>query len=139
MEQQSQARARPEETRELRESRETGRRSQGHERVAQTGHTAQALLQGAPMLDLPPARLEELAGWLGNSGMAALLAAQGPPLEEAELRFPTGEADTEPFPVPETAPALTEPPMALAGPVSGRAFDPAGLWTEGGEPHGPVL
>ena len=33
------------------------------------------MLAGAPVWELPPNRLEELAGWLGNQGMNALLEA----------------------------------------------------------------
>ncbi len=81
---------------------------------------------GRPLLDLPPEGLEELAAWMGNQGMEELLAAQGPPLEEADFRPPTGEPETEPFPVPEGAPELADSQF-LNGPVSGQAFDPAYL------------
>lgn len=81
---------------------------------------------GRSLLDLPPEGLEELAAWMGNQGMEELLAAQGPPLEEADFRPPTGEPETEPFPVPEGAPELADS-QSLNGPVSGQTFDPAYL------------
>lgn len=102
------------------------RREPERERLGNAGLTARAVSAGRSLLDLPPEGLEELAAWMGNQGMEELLAAQGPPLEEADFRPPTGEPETEPFPVPEGAPELADP-QALNGPVSGQAFDPAYL------------
>ena len=76
---------------------------------------------------MPPGRLEELAAWLGNQGMADLLERQALPLEEA--RFPLPQAvETQPFPVPEDAPVPTaQPPSLTAGEPGSRAYDPAQL------------
>ena len=89
------------------------RREPERERLGNAGLTARAVSAGRSLLDLPPEGLEELA-------------AQGPPLEEADFRPPTGEPETEPFPVPEGAPELADS-QSLNGPVSGQAFDPAYL------------
>lgn len=102
------------------------RREPERERLGNAGLTARAVSAGRSLLDLPPEGLEELAAWMGNQGMEELLAAQGPPLEEADFRPPTGEPETEPFPVPEGAPELADS-QSLNGPVSGQAFDPAYL------------
>lgn len=102
------------------------RREPERERLGNAGLTARAVSAGRSLLDLPPEGLEELAAWMGNQGMEELLAAQGPPLEEADFRPPTGEPETEPFPVPEGAPELADSQF-LNGPVSGQAFDPAYL------------
>lgn len=53
------------------------------------------------LLDLPPQRLVELAGFIGNSGMLALMELQSPPLEQARFQMPRGEPETAPFQVPE--------------------------------------
>lgn len=53
------------------------------------------------LLDLPPQRLEELAGFIGNSGMLALMELQPPPMEEVRFQMPGGEPGTVPFQVPE--------------------------------------
>ena len=57
-------------------------------------------------MDLPPADLEELAGTIGNSAMAELIAAGTP---EPELHgFSLGEAPvTKPFEASVDMPALT--------------------------------
>ena len=102
------------------------RREPERERLGNAGLTARAVSAGRSLLDLPPEGLEELAAWMGNQGMEELLAAQGPPLEEADFRPPTGEPETEPVPVPEGAPELADS-QSLNGPVSGQAFDPAYL------------
>ena len=85
--------------------------------------------EGASLLEMPPRRLEELAGLVGNQGMTALLEQQALPLEQAPFTLPP-EVRTEPFSVPEGEAVLTaEPPVLTAGPAGGRAFDPAGLAT----------
>lgn len=70
-------------------------------------------------MDLPPADLEELAGTIGNSAMAELVAAGTP---EPELHgFSMGEAPvTAPFEASVDMPALTAAPTtdAGAGPVT---------------------
>lgn len=97
---------------------------------------ARAALEGASLLEMPPARLEELAALLGNQGMAALLEQQSLPLEETRFALPEA-AQTEPFPVPECDPALApEPPVLTVGESGGRAFDPAGLSYGGGGAYG---
>ena len=102
-------------------------RTAERERLSAPGQLARAALEGASLLEMPPARLEELAAWLGNQGMADLLERQALPLEEA--RFPLPQAvETQPFPVPEDAPVPTaQPPSLTAGEPGGRAFDPAQL------------
>lgn len=71
------------------------------------------MLAGESLLDLPPSRLEELAGWVGNQGMAELLELQAGQAEETSFRMPEGEPETEPFPVPESpVPLLDAPPGA---------------------------
>ena len=76
---------------------------------------------------MPPARLEELAAWLGNQGMAQLLERQALPVEETRLTLPE-PAQTRPFPVPEGRQLLTASlPELAAQEGAGRAFDPAGL------------
>ena len=94
------------------------------------------MLAGAPLWELPPNRLEELAGWLGNQGMNALLEAGAPAPERARFLPPDGEVETVPFPVPEMPAETGEPPVELTVETAGRAFDPAGLTAEGGGPHG---
>ena len=75
MEQRSQ-----EKTRQTEQTRETERQTSRipeRERLSGAGYVIRAVAEGASLLDMPPARLEELAGWLGNQNMAALLEAQG--------------------------------------------------------------
>lgn len=118
--------------------KEAERRTPERERLAGPGLTAQAVLEGAPLWELPPQRLEELAALVGNQGMAALLEGQSLPLEEVPFDLPP-EAETAPYPVPDSGPVRTVQPPELAGETAGRAFDPAGLVYGGGEPHGAVL
>ena len=98
-------------------------------RLSAPGLLARAALEGVSLLEMPPARLEELAAWLGNQGMAKLLEQQALPLEQTRLP-PLQALETRPFPVPEGSPVPTAPPPSLAAEVAGgRAFDPAGLAT----------
>ena len=88
---------------------------------------AQAVLEGASLLDIPPQRLEELAALVGNQGMVSLLEQQALPLEQVSFSLPQ-QAETTPYPVPETGPVPTvQPPALTGGQAAGRAFDPAGL------------
>ena len=135
MEQQSQARERQREQPQDRRAEEN-RRTPERERLSDAGLAARAVLAGESLLDLPPSRLEELAGWLGNQGMNALLEAGAPAPERARFLPPDGEVETVPFPVPEMPAETVEPPVELAVETAGRAFDPAGLTAEGGGPHG---
>ena len=121
---------------EHREQTEQLRRQPERERISSAGQAARAVLAGAPLWELPPNRLEELAGWLGNQGMNALLEAGAPAPERARFLPPDGEVETVPFPVPEMPAETVEPPVELAVETAGRAFDPAGLTAEGGGPHG---
>ena len=90
--------------------------------------TAQLALAGASLLDMPPARLEELAGFVGNSAMGALLEAQRPPMETAAFQVPDREPDTTPFPVPEgQLPVLPETAGLTRTPSPNVAADPAAL------------
>ena len=126
MEQRSQ-----EETRQTEQTRETERQTSRipeRERLSGAGYVIRAVAEGASLLDMPPARLEELAGWLGNQNMAALLEAQGGAVAEARFVLPEAAPETAPFPVPETEPLLTGPLQDVTtGETAGRAFDPAAL------------
>ena len=102
------------------------RRELPWDRLSGAGLTARTISAGHSLLDLPPERLKDLAGWIGNQNMAALLQAQGPLLEETDFRLPTGEAETEPCPAPEGMPQQAAP-QGLAEPIAGQAFDPAYL------------
>ena len=114
MEQQSQARERQREQPQDRRAEEN-RRTPERERLSDAGLAARAVLAGESLLDLPPSKLEELAGWVGNQGMAELLELQGEP-------------ETEPFPVPESPVPLLDAPQGLTAQESpGPAFDPANL------------
>ena len=108
------------------------RRKPERARLAEAEQTARAVLEGAPVWEIPPARLEELAGWLGNQGMNEMVEAQSPPLEEVRFAPPAGEPGTVPFPVPETAVSVVAPPPGLTVSAVSRAFDPAGLAMAGG-------
>lgn len=129
-----------EKTRRPAEEAERSRRSSRQperERLSDAALTARAALEGAPLWELPPRRLEELAGWLGNQGMNALLEACYPSPEEAAFALPADEPATEPFPVPEGPAGAAEPPRGLtAAEPDLRAFDPAGLADGGGEADG---
>lgn len=89
---------------------------------------AQAILAGVPLLDMPPARLGELAALVGNQGMGDLLEAQQMfPLEQTQFTLPEA-IESRPCPVPELSPLMAAPVQLLSGTESaGRAFDPAGL------------
>ena len=127
MEQQSQARERQREQPQDRRAEEN-RRTPERERLSDAGLAARAVLAGESLLDLPPSRLEELAGWVGNQGMAELLELQAGPVEETSFRMPEGELETEPFPVPESPVPLLDAPQGLTAQESpGPAFDPANL------------
>ena len=127
MEQQSQARERQREQPQDRRAEEN-RRTPERERLSDAGLAARAVLAGESLLDLPPSRLEELAGWVGNQGMAELLELQAGPAEETSFRMPDGELETEPFPVPESPGLLLDAPQVLTAQESpGPAFDPANL------------
>lgn len=106
--------------------RETERQTPERERLSGPGQVAQAVLEGASLLDMPPQRLEELAALMGNQGMASLLEQQSLPLAQVSFSLPP-QAETTPYPVPETGPVPTVQPPALRGEAAGRAFDPAGL------------
>ena len=107
-----------------RDRAEQDRRTPERERLDHAGQTARAALEGAPLLQMPPGRLEELAGWLGNQGMNELLEAQSPPLEEACFTLPAEEAQTLPFPVPEMNHETAVPPQGLAAQAGGWAGGP---------------
>ncbi len=88
------------------------------------------ILTGTVAMDLPPADLEELAGTIGNSAMAELIAAGTP---EPELHgFSLGEAPvTEPFEASVDKPALTTAPGVDAGAGATAAASP-GAFAYGG-------
>lgn len=99
------------------------------------------MLEGTSLLDMPPARLEELAGWIGNQNMAALLEAQAGPMEHTEFRFPGPEPGTDPIPVPDgTSPQMIQAPQDLtAGGAAGQPLQTAALAFPGGGYHGSGL
>lgn len=77
------------------------------------------------MFELPPRRLEELAGVIGNSAMQSLVDAQAPPLREVLFRMPEAEPGTAPVPVPEGRPlALVSPEGLTAMAAAGAAAAP---------------
>ena len=100
------------------------------------------MLEGAPLWDLPPVRLEELAGWMGNQGMSAWIEGQTPPLAQVWPPPLTAEPEGAAFPVPENTPAETQPPVGLtAREPATAAADPyalglTGLAAEGGGSDG---
>lgn len=84
------------------------------------------VLDGISLLDVPPRRLEELAGWIGNSAMQALLEVRMPRPEESVFRMPGEEPETIPFQVPGTQEPTLVQPVEPGGAVStGAAADPA--------------
>ena len=129
MEQHSQAQERQTIRRQDLRREEVRRQSPEQGSLAAAGLTARALLAGAPLWELPPANLEELAGRLGNQEMLALLKRSGPQTEEVPFRLPLEELETVPFPVPEVQAGLTQPPeeLAVLDEVTA-AFNPAELW-----------
>lgn len=125
MEQQTQGRER--QKAEQPAHRETEHRTPERERLSGPGLTAQAILEGASLWEMPPQHLEELASLVGNQSMASLLEQQALPLTQFSFSLPQ-QAETNPYPVPETGPVPTVQPPALTGDEgAGRAFDPAGL------------
>lgn len=138
MEQQSQEKAR--QTEQTRQTEDRTSRTPERERISSAGYVMRAALEGASLLDMPPARLEELAGWIGNQNMAALLEAQAGPVALTRFVPPGPEPETAPIPVPEITPQLTRPPQTLtAGGVTGRALQPSRLAFPGGGYHGSGL
>ena len=119
------------------QTRETVRTPQPErERLSGAGILARALQAGAPLLEMPPQRLEELAALIGNQEMEELLEQRALPLEQTQFTLP-GKAETTPFLVPENNPVLTaEPTVLTVGESGGRAFDPAGLSFGGGGAYG---
>lgn len=91
------------------------------------GLTAQAILDGAAIWELPRSSLEELAERVGNSAMLALTAMRSP---EAELRQTTlagTEPQTPETGVPDTACQLAPASDLTAGTWPSGACDPAAL------------
>lgn len=139
MEQQwSQGKAR-QETEDREPARQT-RSSPERERLASAGLTARAVLEGVPLWDLPPIRLEELAGWMGNQGMNAWIEAQAPPLTEVRPPPLTAELDSAAFPVPDGPLDEAQQPVGLTArepataPADPYALGAAGPAAEGGGP-----
>ena len=128
MERWSQAPARQAEEKLDKQTNRTGPSKPEQRRLSGAGQVVQALLTGQPLLDLPPGKLVELAGWMGNQGMLALLELQAKPLKECSVCLPGEAPETVPFPVPDTVPILLEAPLGLAAAESaGSAFDPGAL------------
>ena len=92
----------------------------------------QGALEGISLLEMPPGRLAELAGLLGNQGMQELLDRQGLPLQQEAFVLPP-PVQTAPLAVPgDLVPETVSPPALTAGAWGGRALDPAGLVQGGG-------
>lgn len=108
--------------------RESGHKEpQSQTRRSFDGVTAQALLNGAAIWELPRTSLEELAERVGNSAMLALTAMRSP---EAELRQTTlagTEPQTPETEVPDTACQLAPASDLTAGTWPSGACDPAAL------------
>ena len=133
--QQSQAKVRQET--ERRDQTEQTRQTPERARLSSAGYTLQGVLAGESLFDLPPSRLEELAMWLGNQNMAALLEGQAQPVALTPFALPNTEPDTTPISVPEEPLSLAAPPQDLtAGETVGKAFDPTGLSDGGGASRG---
>lgn len=113
----------PEGTR--RQAGRDGRRAE-RERLGTAGFIARLALEGVPLREMPPALVEALAGWTGNSAMEELLDARPLRVEEAGFRMPLQTPETEPFQVPPGWSAALAGPVELAG-MDGVAFDPAAL------------
>ena len=97
------------------------------ERLAASGQLLQAALDGFSLGEMPPDRLRELAGLLGNQGMQELLARQSLPRTEVPFVLPP-PVQTAPFAVPQGLAPETMPPPALPAEEAGaRAFAPAEL------------
>ena len=107
------------------------RRAERHQ-LTQAGVLAQAALEGMPLLDAPPQTLEELAGWVGNTAMQALLDAQTPQPEEFFFSLPEGEPDTAPIQVPAMEPALVRPDgLSAASDMGGIPAAQGGVTADG--------
>ena len=93
------------------------------------GLTARLALEGVSLLSMPPGRLEELAGFLGNSAVQALLEARSLRPDQIPFRMPDGEPETKPFQVPERHALDFAEPVGLAEMASrpSAAADPAAL------------
>lgn len=102
-------------------------RTPERDRLETAAQAARLVLAGLAPEELEPRRLEDLAAVMGNSAMAALMAARYEEPAQTSFLMPPEETGTPPCPVPETAPETAQP-MALTAqmPVL-RAFDPAGL------------
>lgn len=97
-------------------------------RLSEAGLTAQLAAQGVSLFGLPPSRLEELAGLIGNSAMQSLLDARTLPVRETGFRMPAAEPETAPFQVPKgQPPALAHPVGLTAVEAAGTAADPGAL------------
>ena len=92
------------------------------------GLAARAVLAGESLLDLPPSRLEELAGWVGNQGMAELLELQAGAGGGDLLPHARGGAGDRTLPgAGEPRSSAGCPPGLTAQESPGPAFDPANL------------
>lgn len=109
------------------------------ERLTAAAQLLQSALDGVSLLEMPPGRLAELAGLLGNQGMQELLDRQGLPLQEEAFVLPP-PVQTAPLAVPgDLVPEAVSPPALTAGAWRGRAFDPAGLAQGGGAAYDTAL
>ena len=92
------------------------------------GLMARLALSGAPLYDMPPPQIEELAGTVGNSAMLDLLSFRPRPLERADFRMPAGEPNNIPFQIPSDQPIELADPTGLAAfPCPEAAADPGSL------------
>lgn len=108
--------------------REAERRRPQADRQSPAVLAARAALAGAPLWDLPPRTLEELAARVGNHSLLELAARGAPEADTAPFRPPADEGpDTPPFPVPGGLDCPLAAPAGLSRGWSGPPADPAGL------------
>ena len=108
---------------------------------AHTGLTPvlQAVRAGLPARDLPPATLAELAEYLGNSAMEALLEAESPGPDLTRPRLGP-RADGPAREIDPGRPDLAGPPdFSGLTPLTGPGGDPAALGASGGGAAWPVM
>lgn len=91
------------------------------------GLTAQAILDGAAIWELPRSSLEELAERVGNSAMLALTAMGMPEADLRQTSLIGMESQTPAMEVPDMDCRLAPAADLTAGPWPSSACDPAAL------------
>lgn len=100
---------------------------QGQARRSFAGLTAQALLNGAAIWELPRTSLEELAERVGNSAMLALTAMRTPEADLRQTSLTGMEPRTPAAEVPDMDCRLAPAANLTAGTWPASACDPAAL------------